>query len=202
MVKRLLCHETWYVRSLSLAGLTIALFVLTWTLSYYLLPEGILRGRSGAAVLAGEEAAASFALEFLRIVAINLAMMGVVIFANRLLRVHGYPLGYLLPSIWSMSYAATLGTNSFSIPLPEPMAPSFQVLGRSGPYEIAAYVLAATATYGVSANRFRRLVPPDSEPIEPTPEFAKNVDWVGLGLGVALLIAANAYEAYMIVSLG
>jgi hypothetical protein len=200
-VKRLLRHETWYVRSLSLLGLAIALFVLAWTLSYYLLPEGVLRGRSGSALLTGDEAAPSFALEFLPIIAINLAMMGAVIFANRLLRVHGYPLGYLPPVIWSMSYAVTLGTNSFSIPLPEPMAPSFQVLGRSGPYEIAAYVLAATATYGVSANRFRRLVPPDSEPIKPTPEFAKNVDWVGLGLGVALLIAANAYEAYMIVSL-
>lgn len=201
MVKRLLCHERWYVRSLSLVGLSIALFVLTWTLSYYLLPEGILRGRSGAAMLAGEEAAASFALEFLRIVAINLAMMGMVIFANRLLRVYGYPLGYLLPLIWSMSYAVTLGTNSFSIPLPEPMAPSFQVLGRSGLYEIAAYGLAATATYGISANRFRRLIPPDSEPIEPMPELAKNVDWLGLGLGVALLIGSNAYEATMIVSL-
>ena len=201
MMKRLLCHEAWPVRSLSLLGLITVLFVVTWTLSYYLLPEGILRGRSGAAVLAGEEAASSFALEFLRIAAINLVMMGVVIFANRLLRVYGYPLGYLLPVIWSMTYAVTLGTNSFSIPLPEPMAPSLQVLGRSGPYEIAAYVLAATATYGVSANRFRRLIPPDSEPIEPTPLFVKNVDWVGLGLGVALLITANAYEAYMIVSL-
>ncbi|MEA3375687.1 MAG: hypothetical protein U9R72_05755 [Chloroflexota bacterium] len=198
MVKRLLCHETWYVRSLSLLGLATALFVLAWTLSYYLLPEGILRSRSGAAVLAGEEAAASFALEFLRIAAINLAMMGVVVFANRLLRVQGYPLGYLLPL---MSYAVTLGTNSFSIPLRERMAPSFQVLRRSGPYEIAAYVLAAATTYGISANRFKRLIPPDSEPIEPTPEFARNADWSGLGFGVALLLAANAYEAYMILSL-
>lgn len=201
MVKRLLCHETWYVRSLSLLGVVIALFVLAWTLSYYLLPEGILRGRSGAAVLAGDEAAATFALEFLRIAAINLVMMGLVVFANRLLRVGGYPLGYLLPLVWSASYAVTLGTNSFSIPLLEPMPPSFAVLSRSGPYEIAAYVLVAAATYGISTNRFKRLIPPDSQPIEPAPEFAKNVDWLGLIPGVALLLAANAYEAYMIVSL-
>lgn len=200
-MKRLLRHERWYVRSLSLLGLTTVLFVLAWTVSYYLLPEGILRGRSGAAVLAGEEAAASFTLEFLRIAAINLVMMGMLIYANRLLRVSGYPLGYLLPLMWSISYAATLGTNSFSIPLPEPMPPSLAVLSRSGPYEIAAYVLAAAATYGVSANRFKRLIPPDSEPIEPKPRFARNVDWLGLALGIAVLVTANAYEAYMIVSL-
>ncbi len=200
-MKRLLRHERWYVRSLSLLGLTTVLFVLAWTVSYYLLPEGILRGRSGAAVLAGEEAAASFTLEFLRIAAINLAMMGMLIYANRLLRVSGYPLGYLMPLMWSISYAATLGTNSFSIPLPEPMPPSLAVLSRSGPYEIAAYVLAAAATYGVSANRFKRLIPPDSEPIEPKPRFARNVDWLGLALGIVVLVTANAYEAYMIVSL-
>lgn len=200
-MRKLLCHKAWYIRFLALLGLGTALFVLAWTLGYYLLPEGFLRGRSGAAALAGEEAAPSFTLEFLRIAAINLVMMVIVIYANRLLLVRGYPLGYLLPLIWSVNYALTLGTNSFSIPLPEPMAPSFAVLGRSGPYEIAAYILAATATYGISANRFKRLIPPDSEPIEPRPVFAENVSWLGMALAVALLIAANAYEAQMIVSL-
>ena len=201
MMRKLLCHKAWYIRFLSLLGLGTALFVLAWTLGYYLLPEGFLRGRSGAAALAGAEAAPSFTLEFLRIAAINLVMMAIVVYANRLLLVRGYPLGYLLPLIWSVNYALTLGTNSFSIPLPQPMAPSFAVLGRSGPYEIAAYMLAATATYGISANRFKRLIPPDSEPIDPQPAFAENVSWFGLALAVALLIAANAYEAHMIVSL-
>ena len=199
-MRKLLCHKVWHIRFLSLLGLGAALFALAWTLGYYLLPEGFLRGRSGAAVLAGEEAAPSFTLEFLRIAAINL-MMVMVVYANRILMIRGYPLGYLLPLIWSVNYALTLGTNSFTIPLPEPMAPSFAVLGRSGPYEIAAYILAATATYGISANRFKRLIPPDSEPIEPKPAFAENVSWVGLALAITLLIAANAYEAHMIVSL-
>jgi hypothetical protein len=201
MMRKLLCHKVWHIRFLSLLGLGAALFALAWTLGYYLLPEGFLRGRSGAAVLAGEEAAPSFTLEFLRIAAINLMMMVMVVYANRILMIRGYPLGYLLPLIWSVNYALTLGTNSFTIPLPEPMAPSFAVLGRSGPYEIAAYILAATATYGISANRFKRLIPPDSEPIEPKPAFAENVSWVGLALAITLLIAANAYEAHMIVSL-
>ena len=175
--------------------------MLAWTVAYYFLPEGMLRGRSGAAALAGEEAAASFILEFLRIVAINLLPMGIVIYANRLLLVGDYPLGYLPPLIWALNYAVTLGTNSFSIPLPEPMAPSLAALGRAGPYEITAYVLMATATYGISANRFKRLIPPDSEPIQPKPKFTEQVHWFGFALAVAILIAANAYEAYMIVSL-
>ncbi len=200
-MKGLLCHEAWYIRFLALLGLSTALFVLAWTVAYYLLPEGVLRGHSGAAALAGEEAAASFVLEFLPIVAINLLPMGIVIYANRLLLVGGYPLGYLPPLLWALNYAVTLGTNSFSIPLPEPMAPSLAVLGRAGPYEITAYILMATATYGISANRFKRLIPPDSEPIQPKPKFAERVNWFGFALAVALLIAANAYEAYMIVSL-
>ncbi|MFP3897013.1 MAG: hypothetical protein ACLFV5_09315 [Anaerolineales bacterium] len=200
-MKRLLCHKVWYIRFLSLLGLGAVLFVLVWTVAYYLLPEGVLRGRSGVATLAGEGAASSFTLEFLRIVAINLLPMGIVLYANRLLLVGGYPLGYLPPLIWALNYAVTLGTNSFSIPLSEPMSPSFAVLGRSGPYEIMAYTLMATATYGISANRFKRLIPPDSEPIEPRPDFSAQVNWLGFALAVGLLIAANPYKAYMIVSL-
>jgi hypothetical protein len=200
-MKQLLVDARWYIRFLSLFGLCAIAFVLTWTLSYYLLPEGILRGRTAAGVIAGSEAARSFWAELARIVALNLFAMVMIVLANWSLKVRGYPLGYLLPLYHSIAYAVILGTNSFSIPLPDRMAPTFQVLTRSGVYEILAYTLMAAATYGISTNRLLRLVPSRSEPIEPKPAFAKNVNWLGFALALAVLVAASAYEAHTIVSL-
>ena len=62
-MKRLLCHKRLYVRFLALFGLGVVLFTLAWTLSYYFLPEGVLRGCTGSAILAGDEAAGSFSAE-------------------------------------------------------------------------------------------------------------------------------------------
>jgi hypothetical protein len=54
----------------------------------------------------------------------------------------GYPLGYYVPLEWAMLYAGLLGTHSFGLPIPGGrLPPSFAVLVRSGPYEIAAFIL-------------------------------------------------------------
>jgi len=166
-----------------------------------LLPEGILRGRTATAVLAGEDPADSILSEFLRIVFLNMFMIIIVIAANRTLVIHGFPLGYLPPLFMAALYAITLGTNSFSIPLPNRMAPSVEVLFRSGPYEITSYILMAVSTYKLPTNRFKRLIPPDSEPITPTPRFSKNIDWLGFAFAIVLMISANMWEAYQIISL-
>ncbi len=44
-------------------------------------------------------------------------------------------------------YAITLGTNSFSIPMEAPMAPSLNVFYRSGLYEMMAGVLIAVSPF-------------------------------------------------------
>jgi len=201
-MKRLLCHERLYVRFLALFGLGVVLFTLAWTLSYYFLPEGVLRGRTGSAMLAGDEAAGSFLAEWLRIVALNLAAGSLIVVANRIYRYKGFPLGYLIPLVWLTLYAICLGTNSFSIPLPERMAPSLAVFGRSGLYELAALTLVAVATYSINLYEVTRFIPPTYEPITPTPKLALTVEqWVGLALAIAVLLTANAREAYMIVTL-
>jgi len=201
-MKRLLCHERLYVRFLALFGLGVVLFTLAWTLSYLFLPEGVLRGRTGSAILAGDEAAGSFAAEWLRIVALNLVMGSLIVVANRIFRYKGFPLGYIIPLGWLAVYAVCLGTNSFSIPLPERMAPSLAVLGRSGLYEIAAFMLVAVATCSLPLYEARRLFPPKSEPIIPKPKLSLPFEqWVGLGLAIVVLLAANAWEAYRIVTL-
>ncbi len=197
-MRKYLQSDSLIQRFLGLAGLGVVLFLAAWTLSYAALPEGILRGRTAAAALAGEEAAGSLLLEFLRIFALNMFMVFVIVAANRILVIHGYPLGYLPPLFMAILYAITLGTNSFLIPLPERMAPTFAVLLRSGPYEILGYILIAVSTFKLPTYRFKRFIPPDSEPIEPPPAFMKSINWVGFGLAISILAAANVYEAYMI----
>ena len=201
-MKKLLCHERLYVRFLALFGLGFGLFTLVWTLSYLFLPEGVLRGRTGSAMLVGDEAAGSFLAEWLRIVAINLFSGSLIVLSNRIYRYKGYPLGYLIPLVFLSMYAVCLGTNSFSIPLPERMAPSLAVFGRTGLYEIAALTLAAVATYSINLYEVTRFIPPTYEPVTPRPKFLLALEgWIGLGLAIVILIAANAREAYMIMAL-
>lgn len=199
-MNRYLCHQKMSVRFLSLLGISLLLFLLTWAISYAFLPEALLRSRTGSAIT-GAEAADSFLMEFLRVAAFNLFAMGMIVVANWIFKVGCYPLGYLLPFYLAIVYAITLGTNSFAIPLAERMAPTFDVLARSGVYEIAAFILAAASTYGITAYRVNRFIPPDSEKIEPQPKFFRDVHWPGLIGAILLLLAANAWEAYQIVYL-
>lgn len=202
MLSRLLDHPRILPRFLTLLALAVAIFVAAWAVAFYLLPEGILRGRTIASVLAGSEGAATFTAEFLRIAGLNLGSMALfVVLPNRLTRVGRYPLGYVPPMLWAALYAITLGTNSFSIPLTERMAPSFGVLGRSGVYEIASYVLMAVSTHAISLSRTPRLFSFRSEPIVPRPGPFHKVHWGGVAVALLVLLAANAREAYMIVSL-
>jgi hypothetical protein len=201
-MRRWLCHDKLSVRFATLFGLSLALFFLLWAFSYAFLPEGIMRGRSGAALLAGDTSAGSFLGEFLRIFAINLIVgAGLVVLANRVLLVNGYPLGYLPVLIQAGMYAIILGTNSFSIPLPARMGPSLTVFKRSGLYEIAAYALLATATSRIATSKARNLFTRRSEPVEPKPNFWRETNLSGVVISLLILAAANAWEAYMIVNL-
>ncbi len=201
-MKSLLIHERLHVRFMALFGIGAGLFLLTWTLSYWVLPEEILRGRTGSALLAGDDAARSFLAEWLRIIALNLIAVSLIVLANRIFRYRGLPLGYIIPLAWFTLYAICLGTNSFSIPMPERMAPSLAVFGRTGPSEMAAFALVASATYSINLYEVTRFIPPASTPILPRPTLTLTTEqWFGLGLGIAILVAANAREAYMILAL-
>ncbi len=199
-MKGLLCHKHVVVRFAALYGLAVVLCYVAWAAGYALLPDGTLRGRTGAALLAGADAAPTVTLEFLRIAAINGAVMTLmVIVPNRLLEVGGYPLGYVPPLVWSALYGLLLGTNSFTLAMPERLAPSLAMWGRSGPYEIAAYCLAAAATHGIATARAPHLLSMSAAPITPKPDWRGRVHWAGLAAAVALLLAACWWEAYRIV---
>lgn len=202
LAKGLLLHPNVAVRFLVLWVGVATVFVVAWIIGFTWLPEGILRGVFPGSRLAGGAAVEStFVREWVRIVAVNLATAGLMTGLASLMETEtGFPLGYLVP-LWNAAlYGALLGTNSFAIPIPQGrMAPSFDVFGRSGVYEITAYVLLAASLRGLARYRiigrwwsFRQQV------VRIKPLGLGRQERVGVVLALALLLAASAREALQV----
>jgi hypothetical protein len=192
------------IRSATLLAVAASAFVVSWSLAYLLLPVGLLRGRTGGAVLAGgDQAASSFTVELVRIFAINFALVALVVVAANLLRTRrGVPLGYWSALMMIVVAGVVTGTNSFSIQMgsSHKLAPSVELLGNPGPYELATYVLAATATYGLGRWQLVGRWPRSStRRIAAEPGSVRHIV-LGLGAATALLLAAAAWEAHRIIA--
>ncbi len=129
-----LVHDRLVVRFLALLAVVSVVFVVVWAFAYAALPEGVLKGRTGAAALAGDDlAGGSVWLEWLRILGLNLAATFMLIVPANLIRTKGgYPLGYMSVITVVTIAAVTLGTNSFNLPLATRTPPSLAVFGSSG----------------------------------------------------------------------
>ena len=94
--------------------------------------------------------------------------------------------------------AAVLGTNSFTLSIGGRLPPSMAIFGSSGLYEIAAYVLAATAT--VSISRYRLVgtwyKQTTEKMVAPKSRSVLRERNVGVLLAVAILAIACGWEAY------
>lgn len=200
-MKQFLNHKSIFVRFFSLYAIGIIIFIIAWYLGYALLPEGILRGKSAAAQIAGNEAADSLLKELIKIFLINLFSASIIIFANFNSKVKGYPLGYLIPVLWLMHYGLLLGTNSFSIPMPYRMAPSFEVLNRSGLYEIASYTLVAVSTYSLPRYEANSIFSLKQKAISPQDRHPMTKEqWIGIIVAIFILFLSNLREAYNIIT--
>jgi len=203
---RRLTHPSLLTRFTTLLAVAVTVFVFCWSLAYMLLPQGVLRGRTGGAALAGgDQAASSFTLEWLRIFAVNFVIVAGAVVASNLLRTRrGVPLGYWSALVMIGIAAVVTGTNSFSIQAEttNKLAPSLELLGHPGPYELASYVLATTAAFGVGRWQLTGRWPHSKA--HRLPPAHVNGRQLGLGLaaaGLTLLITA-AWEAARIVANG
>ncbi len=198
--KQALLNERLVVRFAALFGAAALLFVLAWLVGYYLLTEGAVAGtRTESNTVATES---TLVWELLRILTWNLTLpLIAIVGANLLLRINGYPLGYLMPLLWSLWYGLIIGSNSFAIPMVERMAPSLAVLQRAGPYEFAGYCLIAVATYGLPRFEMKHFLEGKIERVLPTPLLLTFQQWFGLGLGLLVVVLAGRREAMMIVAL-
>jgi hypothetical protein len=122
------------------------LFVAAWYVGYYLLPEGILRGAAG--VGARTPYLGDVRAEFLSILGFNLLFTLVLVGANTFRSVET-PLGHLVLLVTFVQGGLVWGSNSLVIQAGR-LEPSLAVaLGRSGLYELTAFVAIAVATRGV-----------------------------------------------------
>ncbi|RCV62914.1 hypothetical protein C5S53_16865 [Methanophagales archaeon] len=168
MENKFLFNDSIIVRFISLFVIGAILFTLVWYLSYHFLPEGILQGKTGSAIIVGSDVAPSMLEEWGTIVLYNLGALFLIVLVNLILYLDRIPLGYITPLGLITLYAVFLGTNSFSIPMAERMAPTLAVLGRGGPYEMTAYILVAVATY----NQSRFALTNNSYRISPVPRLS------------------------------
>lgn len=194
-----LLHEIVVVRFISLLVFGSVLLILAWMIGYHLLPEGFFRGGAEAhmARTALDTASRSVFDEWMKVFQANLVPVVIIILGSLLIRVYGIPFGYIVVLYNLTLYGLYIGTNSFAIPHPVRMAPSFAILQRSGPYEMIALMLLAAATcswafFEIKNNsNLGQAIPP--------PRF-KVQDIVTIALGISLLLAANYVEAYMFIS--
>ena len=189
-------NDSIIVRFISLFVIAAILFTVVWYLSYYFLPEGILQGKTGSAIIVGSDVAPTMLEEWGTIVMWNLGALFLVVLVNLIRYLDRFPLGYVTPLGLIALYATCLGTNSFSIPMAERMAPTLAVLLRGGPYEMTAFILVAVATY----NQSRFALTNNSYRISPVPRMSLE-QWIGIGLAIALILLAGWREATMIVAL-
>jgi hypothetical protein len=128
--------------------LGFVILLLTWIFSFRILPEGVVRGSSGAyfVPVKAENTTETFARIFLW----NLCLGCFPIAIGNIVRVKGVPLGYLLTFYHWGIYGVLLGTNSFVIPGPGRFIPSLITLFYgSGMYEISSYTLISSATFSL-----------------------------------------------------
>ena len=202
MENKFLFNDSIIVRFISLFMIGAILFTGVWYLSYYFLPEGILQGKTGSAIIVGSDAAPTMLEEWGKIVMFNLGALLSVVLVNFIRYLDRFPLGYIPPLGQIVIYAIFLGTNSFSIPMAEPMAPTLAVFSRAGPFEMMAFILVAVATYNQSRIALTEEMHSlkDIHRISPVPRMLLE-QWVGVGLAIALIILAGWREAAMIMAL-
>ncbi len=202
MENKLLFNDSIIVRFISLFVIGAILFTVTWYLSYYFLPEGILQGKTGSAIIVGADAAPTMLEEWGKIVMFNLGALFLIVLVNFIRYLDRFPLGYVTPPGLIAIYAVFLGTNSFSIPMAGRMAPTLAVLGRGGPYEMMAFILVAVATYNQSRIALTQEMHSlkDIHRISPVPRMSLE-QWIGIGLAIALILLAGWHEAAMIMAL-
>jgi hypothetical protein len=195
-------HDNVLVRLVASWVVFTTLFVAAWYVGYYLLPEGILRGAAG--VGARTPYLGDVRAEFLSILGFNLLFTLVLVGANTFRSVET-PLGHLVLLVTFVQGGLVWGSNSLVIQAGR-LEPSLAVaLGRSGLYELTAFVAIAVATRGVmlwhqeSGPRWREEF-----------ERVRSVrDWhispgeaVVLLAGLVLLAGANYVEAVRVAAVG
>ena len=193
---KILRSENLWVRSVGVWLVGMAILFIAWTLSFRSLPEGIVQGSFVIQYipLETEEVFATFVRIFLW----NLAVGCVPIVVANIVQIKGFSLGYILAFYhWAM-YGVLLGTNSFKIPGLDRIFPSLVTLfSGSGIYEITAYTLISSATYGFYLLDEKGLIGKKVVKTKKWGALKLSKDKLGFIIFAVLLLAiSNYFEAW------
>ncbi len=97
MENKFLFNDSIIVRFISLFVIGAILFTTVWYLSYHFLPEGILQGKTGSAIIVGSDAAPTMLEEWGTIVRYNLGVLVLIALVNLIRYLDRIPLGYITP---------------------------------------------------------------------------------------------------------
>ena len=191
-------HDDVFVGFASLWVVVAAAFTAAWVASYYVLPQGLLRGGNPAA---SAEYAGSVGREFLTLFGWNVGVSLFAVAANTFRSVNT-PLGYVVQVVQAPRYGVVWGTGSLAVGTGDRIVPSLTVLvDRSGPMEITAMVAIVAATRGVmvwhqqSGPRWRE----EFERVRSPRDWSLTArEWALLAGGYLLLAVACYREALAI----
>ena len=150
-----LTHRSPFGRTIAAITIAFVLWIAAWTLSYFLLAEGVLRDLMSARVPDDIlKAGPSLALTIFEW---NLVFGVGAIVVGSFFAIGPVSLGYFAPWWWALGYGVALGTNSFVITVPGKIAPHISILWQHiGAPEILSYLLVAAALANIHMWRPRR----------------------------------------------
>lgn len=200
-IAEFLFHTNLLIRLISLVVFGAVLLFVSWSIGYYLLPEGVFGGGAEMqmARAALNTSSASVLEEWTKLFKANMLPTLIILVGSLLIRVNRVPLGYVTALYNIAGYGLFIGTNSFAIPMPFRMAPSLAIFERSGPYEMLALIVLAAASYGWSHFEIKHLFRTNPERVIPGPKI-RGTEIAAFMLGIGILAAANWREASMVMS--
>lgn len=183
------------MRIVAVLAVGYGLLYASWIAGYYLLPERALEGWLSGSARIEPDNLLSLTIQIL---GYNLGLPGLLILALSRMHAGGYSLGYNVPFFNAALYGLWLGTNSFAVPMPVRLAPTLALFRmRSGPYEMAAFMLMAAALARSAAVAQESFWGGATVRIPATERRVGLAEYAVLALAVLLLAAANTAEAWM-----
>lgn len=150
-----LTHRSPLRRALTASAIALGLWLGSWTLSYLVVGEGVLREAMAARVpteiLHSGPTLGMTIFWWNFLFGVGAIVVGSMVGLGRL------SLGYFAPWWWAVGYGVALGTNSFVLTVPGKYAPNLNVLwSHIGAREILAYILVAAALANIHVWRPKR----------------------------------------------
>lgn len=191
--------ENVFKRVLWLYGLYSLLNLFSFLTSYYLLPEGFMRGSPYSAIGSFVASATSFWGELGLTLLLNLGTVFVVCILTNLQQFKGTPVGYIVPVVLGIISGLVSGSNSFAASdLKQFNAWDGMALGMSiGGVEMLAYVLVISATANIGLYDYESLKS-QGEKLKNLRDIKLSVSEIFcLGLGILMIVFAAYRETVM-----